>query len=97
MNNTEKILAELERIASEHFDYWTEYKGKKTKVINLDAREAVKDLINQVVAGERKRMVKYVNKTLDRYVVKKEPLCEQNSLILLIRAHLLSSLDTNLK
>jgi len=49
--------------------------------------------IAQAIAEERERVVKHVNKTLDRYVVKKEPLCEQNSLILLIRAHILSSLD----
>ena len=47
-------------IASEHFDYWTEYKGKKTKVINLDAREAVKDLIHQAVAEERERIKKLI-------------------------------------
>ena len=48
--------------------------------------------IHQVLAEERVRVRGSVNKTLDRYVVKKEPLCEQNSLILLIRTYLLSSL-----
>ena len=48
--------------------------------------------ITQALAEERERMRGSVNKTLDRYVVKKEPLCEQNSLILLIRTYLLSSL-----
>ena len=56
MTDTKKRLDGLERIASEHFDYWTEYKGKKTKVINLDAREAVKDLIHQAVAEDRERV-----------------------------------------
>ena len=65
MNYTEKLLEELERIAVEHFDYWTEYKGKKTKVINLDAREAVKGLIAQAVAEERERMVGKIEKIID--------------------------------
>jgi len=55
-------------IASEHFDYWTEYKGKKTKVINLDAREAVKDLIHQAVAEERERIVDLTKTSKNRYM-----------------------------
>ena len=62
-----------------------------------DAKPEVKSFLTssiaQALAEEKKRMVKHVNKTLNRYVVKKEPLCEQNSLILLIRSHLLASLD----
>jgi len=64
MNNIDKRLEELERIASEHFDYWTEYKGKKTKVINLDAREAVKDLIHQALAEERERVRGIAKRTI---------------------------------
>ena len=67
MNNTEKVLEGLERIASEHFDYWTEYKGKKTKVINLDAREAVKGLIHQAIAEDRERVSKLSRYELGGY------------------------------
>jgi len=56
--NTDKRLEEVERIASEHFDYWTEYKGKNTKVINLDAREAVKDFLSTSIAQAEQEMIK---------------------------------------
>ena len=63
---------------------------------NMQVDDLIKyadELTQQALAEERARVRGSVNKTLDRYVVKKEPLCEQNSLILLIRTYLLSSLD----
>jgi len=62
---------------------------------NMQVDDLIKyadELTQQALAEERARVRGSVNKTLDRYVVKKEPLCEQNSLILLIRTYLLSSL-----
>ena len=74
-----------------------ELKGWLENIIEHDVeRKYIKSFlaesIHQAVAEERARVVKSVNNTLDRYVIKKEPCCEQNSLILLIRAYLLASI-----
>jgi len=61
--------------------------------VTPNIKSEVRRRIYEALAEEKERVEKSVNDILDRYVVKKEPLCEQNSLILLIRAHLLSSLD----
>ena len=98
MTPTEKILEEFDRLNpkptrddSVDDEEWEMIKNGWE--ITIDFRAFLISKITQAVAEEKKRMVKHVNKTLNRYVVKKEPLCEQNSLILLIRSHLLASLD----